>query len=300
MLTNAEVSYEVKNKVVKNVKAMFMHKIGGLLVNTADSIIISAFIGVVILGKYSNYTTIMTSMVGVITLFFTPLTSIIGHLCVKGDTEEIKKYFNFFYTFNLVLGVIFFLGYYAIIDDLINICFNNNIEMKKTVSMVITINYFIQFMRQATLLFRDATGLFYYDRWKPLFEGIVNIILSILFVYLFTYLFGEDFAVVGVIFATIITNIFICHIVEPHILFKYEFNTKTTKYYIKNYLGIITFIVALFFLNKVMIKIDNIYVELIINGSISVGISNIIIIGLIFIDKDFRFYLKKFIFKIKK
>ncbi|MDE5592497.1 MAG: hypothetical protein K2I75_01030, partial [Clostridiales bacterium] len=37
---------QTKKDVTKNVKAMFMHKIGGVLVNTADSIIISAFIGI--------------------------------------------------------------------------------------------------------------------------------------------------------------------------------------------------------------------------------------------------------------
>ncbi len=298
-LVKDNVSPEVKNRVVRNVKAMFMHKIGGLLVNTADSIIISAFIGVVILGKYSNYTTIMTQMTSVITLFFTPLTSIIGHLCIEDDVKKVKKYFNFFHTFNFVLGVVFFLGYYAIIDDLINICFGDNLEMAKSVSMVITINYFIQFMRQATLLFRDATGLFYNDRWKPLFEGISNVILSIGFVYLFTYLFGEDFAVVGVIVATIITNIFICHIVEPHILYKYEFQTKTTTYYIKNYSSIIAFTAALFLLNAIMIKNDNVWIELLANGFISVGISCVFIIVFTLIDKDFRFYIKSFITKFK-
>ena len=295
----AKVNEDTKHEVVKKVKAMFMHKIGGLLVNTADSIIISAFIGVVILGKYSNYTTIMTAMTGVITLFFSPLTSVIGHLCVKSDKEEVKKYFNFFYTFNFILGIVFFLGYYSIIDDLIVICFGNDLEMAKSVSMVITINYFIQFMRQATLLFRDATGLFYYDRWKPLFEGISNVVFSIGFVYLFSYLFGDEFAVVGVIVATIITNIFICHIVEPHVLYKYEFESKTYKYYLKNYSCIASFVAALFLLNFLMRSNDNVWIELLINGFISVGISCVFIIVFILIDKDFRFYIKKFINKFK-
>ena len=179
---------------------MFMHRIGGVLVNTADSVIISAFIGVVILGKYTNYTTIMTAMTGVLGLFFTPLTSIIGHLYVEQDKTEVKKYLNFFHTFNFIIGIIFFLGYYAVIDNLVNICFKSNEELVLTrpISFIITLNYFIQFMRQATLLFRDATGTFYNDRWKPLFEGLLNVALSIGFVFLFSYLFGEDFAVVGV------------------------------------------------------------------------------------------------------
>lgn len=289
-----KVDDETKKQVTQNVKAMFMHKIGGVLVNTADSIIISAFIGVVILGKYNNYTIIMTAMTGVITLFFSPLTSVIGHLCVEEDTDKIKKYFNFFHTFNFVIGIIFFLGYYAIIDNLVNICFSsqgNDLELIKSISFIITLNYFIQFMRQSALLFRDATGTFYNDRWKPLFEGVLNIALSIGFVYLFEYLFGADFAVVGVIVATIITNLTICHVVEPHVLYKYAFKTKTTKYYLRNYLYIALFVAALVALHFCLQTNDNEWMELLINGCIAVAIAIVPCILVIFTDKDFRHYL---------
>ena len=168
------VDADTKKEVVKNVKAMFMHKIGGVLVNTADSIIISIFIGVVVLGKYSNYTTIMVSMTGVLTLFFTPLTSIIGHMYVEQSRDDVNRYFNFFHTFNFVLALVFFLGYYAVIDNLVTLCFGTDLELSKSISFIITLNYFIQFMRQATMLFRDATGTFYNDRWKPLIEGLIK------------------------------------------------------------------------------------------------------------------------------
>lgn len=294
-----KVDSETKGFVIRNVKAMFMHKIGGVLVNTADSLIISAFIGVVILGKYINYTTIMLSMTGVLTLFFTPLTSIMGHLCVGGDLDEIKKYYNFFYTFNFILGTIFFLGYYGIIDNLVTICFGDGLEMGKSVSFVITLNYFVQFMRQATLLFRDATGTFYYDRWKSLFEGISNVVLSIGAVYLFSYLFGDDFAVVGVIVATIITNLTICHIVEPHVLHKYALHTSTKKFYLRNYGCMIIFTLSLIALNYSLQVRDNQWIELLINGFIAVAISIIPCLIMVLIDKDFRFYMKKTLNKIK-
>ena len=41
-------------EVTRNIKAMFMHKIGTILCGALDNIIISAFIGVIILGKYSK------------------------------------------------------------------------------------------------------------------------------------------------------------------------------------------------------------------------------------------------------
>lgn len=296
MRDRQRVDDELKHEIVKSVKAMFMHKIGGVLVNTADSVIISAFIGLVILGKYSNYTTIMLAMIAVINLFFTPLTSVIGHLCVEESEEAVKKYYHFFHTFNFAIGAVFFLGYYAIIDNLVTICFDATgtgiLEMEKSVSFVITLNYFIQFMRQATLLFRDATGTFYNDRWKPIVEGVLNIVLSIAFVFWF--------GIIGVIAATILTNIFICHVVEPHVLHKYALHERTVKYYVKNYLYIVLFAGALVALHYCMMTIEGEWLELLVNGFISVGLSMILFIIALLTDKDFRYYLGRILIKLKQ
>lgn len=283
-----KIDSESKKEVTKSVKAMFMHRIGGVLVNTADSLIISAFIGVVVLGKYSNYTVIMTAMVGVLNLCFSPLTSVIGHMCVEENKEHVQKYFNFFHTFNFALGVVFFLGYYAVIDNFIDIFFGANLELAKSVSFVITLNYFIQFMRQSVLLFRDATGTFYYDRWKPLIEGVVNIILSIVFV----LIFPKEYNVVGVIVATIITNLFICHIVEPYVLYKHALQKSVKSFYLRNYIYMAVFTVALVGLHFSMLSNGNRWVELFANGGISLAFSLVISLAAVLLNKDFMHYFK--------
>lgn len=289
---SAKLDDATKKEVMQKTKAMFMHKIGGLLVNTSDSIIISAFISVILLGKYSNYTTIVVAMNGVISLVFTPLTSIIGHLCV-GDNNKLKlKYFNFFYGVNFIIGIVFYLGYYAVIDDVITICFGQGLELSKDISIVITINYFIQFMRQSVLTFRDATGTFYNDRYKPIIEGALNIILSISLVYVC--------GITGVIIATIITNLLICHTVEPYVLFKDGLETSPKKYYFENYIFIAIFMLALTIVHFVHIDIDNNWLSLLVNGIIAVGISVIPVLAMYIYNKDFRLETNNIINKIFK
>ena len=277
---------ETKQEIVKNSKAMFMHKIGDVLVNTADSVIISTFISVSILGFYSNYVVIMTALTSLLALFFLPLTSIIGHMCAKKDLEEEKKYFWFLYLFNFVLGIVFFLGYYAVIDSMVYICFAQAAEnpaeliLSKDISFVITVNYFIQFIRRAVLLFREASGTFYYDRYKPALEGTINVILSILF--------SIWIGVVGVIVATIITNLFICHIVEPFVLYKHEFNAKPTKYYLVNYTLIGVFCLSLVALHFCLQTFESVWVTLVVNGFIAVGVALVPIMLLAIVSRTFR------------
>lgn len=296
MRNKQSVDAETKKAVTKSVKAMFMHKIGSVLVNTADSIIISAFIGLVVLGRYTNYTTIMVAMTSVLGLCFTPLTSVIGHMFVQEDKSTALKYHSFFHTFNFILGAIFFLGYYAVIDNLVVILYGKaELELSRIIAFVITLNYFIQFMRQSTLLFRDATGTFYNDRWKPLVEGLINIGLSILFV----KVFPEEYNVVGVIVATIITNLFICHIVEPHVLHKYALKTGTKNYYIKNYAYIIGFTAALGVLHFCRVDMASQWAELFANGFIAIAVAIVPCVIAALVNKDFRHYLGVIINKIR-
>ena len=263
--TDVRLDPESKKGLIKSIKAMFMHKVGGLLVNTADSVIISTFVGVVALGEYSNYVTIMSSITAVIQLVFVSLTSVLGHLYVEAAKSTTKKYCEAFHLLNFVIGTVFFLGYYAVIDDIIAVLFSPDLVVDKSVSIVITLNGFIQFMRASTLVFRDSTGTFYNDRWKPLFEGLFNVVFSILFV--------NTFGVTGVIVATIATNLLICHIIEPYVLYKNAFEMSPVKYFIRNYSMIAVFVAALFALDAIRFAPDSIWTRMLVNGSVSLAVS---------------------------
>lgn len=276
--TKGKLDNETKRVVKKNVKAMFMHKIGYVLVNTVDSIVISAFVGVVSLGEYSNYTMILSSMVGIITLVFSSMTSVIGHFCVEEDKETAKCHYEAFHLLNFIIGAVFFLGYYAVVDSLIAVLFSSELIVSKSVSFVITLNGFVQFMRRSTLTFRDATGSFYGDRWKPLFEGIMNIILSVLLVHVI--------GVTGVIVATIITNLLICHVVEPYVLYKNAFGLSPQKFYLKNYGMISVFLIALIGEYFVLQNLTNVFTEMVVNGLISIACSTILCGMILFLNKN--------------
>ena len=275
---NKELDAPVKRNLIKNIKAMFMHRVGYIFVNTVDSVVISTFVGVIALGMYSNYIMILTSLTEVLKLVFTSLISVIGHFYIESDRSATQKHCERFHLLNFILGCIFFLGYYAIIDNLIEILFLKELIVSKSISLVITLNGFIQFMRQSTLAFREATGTFYNDRWKPLLEGSVNIVLSIIFV--------QWIGVTGVIAATIITNLLICHIIEPYVLYKNAFEVSPKKYYLKNYIRIFLFTGALVVLEYCKQSYADVWTEFFVNGFISVAISIVLCLIVVLFNWD--------------
>lgn len=289
---NKDLDLDVKNEVVKQTKAMFFHKIGGLLVNTTDSIIISAFISVSILGVYSNYIVIVTGLIGLISLLFTSISTIIGQAYAKLSKEAFHNQFKTVFLVNYLVGIVFFLGFYAIINNLIAIVFNDNVILANQIVIVITVNYFIQFMKQAIIVYRDATGTFYYDRYKPLFEGVTNLILSIILV--------KFLGLSGVLIGTIITNLTICAIIEPYVLYKHGFQTSPKKLYIYYYLGVIIFFGLLMVFQFIpQFASLGLFISLIVRGGIAVLIGLTFILVIYLVNKEIRSMINSLIEEVK-
>lgn len=284
---HAKLNMETQGLVKKNIRAMFIHKIGYALVNTLDGVVISAFVGVVVLGEYSNYTMILSSMTSVISLIFTSLVSVVGHLYAQEDKTTSRNYFETFHFMNFIIGTIFYLGYYAVIDELIALLFSADLIVSRNISYVITINGFIRFMRQSVLTFKDASGTFYQDRWKPLVEGIINISLSILLVNLV--------GVSGVLLATIITNLLICHIVEPYVLYKHAFLASPRYFYLKNYGMIFVFGIVLSVMDHCLWTSSSVVKQLLVNGTISIVLSTIVCGTVLLMNKKQRRHLFVFL-----
>ena len=288
----AEIEKETKTEVVKNIKAMFFHKIGEVLVNSTDNIIISSFIGVAVLGKYSNYIAIISAMTGIIGMFFTPLVSVVGHACVE-NLEESQRIYHSLHKFNFLLGVLFFSGYHSVINSVITLFLGDNLTLSSQIRLVITVNYFVQFMRRSTLLYREASGTFYYDRWKPFVEGISNVILSVAFV----MILPAGYRVVGVILATIITNLSICHTVEPIMLHKHLFHASSARYLARNFTYIAFFTVLIILEDMIHYQSGNLFVELLTNGTVAVAVFSVILIAFLITDKSFRRFAKSLLKK---
>lgn len=264
----AALEEEILREVIEKIRAMFMHKIGQLLVNTVDSVVISVFLGVAVLGVYSNYVVIQSAMDGLIRLVFTSLVSVLGHLYAEKSRKVTMQYCETFQLLNFALGAVFYLGYYAVIDDLIAILFGEQLVAERSVSLVIALNGFVQFLRCNVVVFRDATGTFYHDRWKPLAEGALNLILSVILI--------RQVGIVGVIGATIFTSLTICHIVEPYVLYRYAFSASPRRHYVRNLEMLLLFVLALFLYERIDQSVTGHWEGLIVNGMLSVAVSTVI------------------------
>lgn len=88
---------------------------------------------------------------------------------------------------------------------------------------LIVIVFYLGFMRKTALTFKDAYGLFWNDRYKPLVESVVNLGVSIVL--------GKLIGINGIFLGTIISTVTTCLWIEPYVLFKHAFHKKLHVYF---------------------------------------------------------------------
>lgn len=216
---------EEKQQIVRNVKAMMMHKIGTVVVSNTDNLLISSFVGVISAGIYSNYYLLIGSIRQILDQVLQGVAASVGNL---GETEEKEKIHRIFQE-------LFFLGHWLygvagiclleLLNPFVEISFGRKYLFDFPVVLILCINFFLNGTRKATLIFKESMGLFWYDRYKSIIEAILNLITSILFVF--------QFGVAGVFLGTITSTVLTSLWVEPYVLYKYRLQKPVFPFFLR-------------------------------------------------------------------
>ena len=279
------------NTISKNVRAMLFHKIGGVVVNSTDNILISKLVGLIAVGMYSNYYLITSALDTITAQFFNAITASVGNLGACTNSKKVKETFN----------TTFFLNYliYGVITVCLLILFNPFIEVwlgKKYlfdfgVVLVITICFYLKGIRKTCLTFKDALGLFWQDRYKPIIESIINLVASIIL--------GIKYGVLGIFMGTIISTVTTSLWIEPYILYKYYFKENIIDYLYRFIRYTLVVVLTYLIVQKIVILISiNGILGLLIKGVVSLILS-ILIMTIVFIKTNEIKHVKKIFKDIK-
>ncbi|WP_114668699.1 lipopolysaccharide biosynthesis protein [Leuconostoc mesenteroides] len=226
----------LKNKIVhkvgpatrsylkKNVIGMMSSKLGGVIIFSTDNLLISAFLGLVSVGKYSNYTLILSGITNVVGQGVGAVTASIGHLNVTAGKERQNSIFYKYSYLSGIIGLAVSIGLITYFDPFITLWLGSKYVLSPLLTWLIVVSFFITQLRQANINFTNAYGLYWEQRYKPIFEAAINLIISIVLLKL------TNLGISSVIIGTIISNLVINSWWEPMILLKYGLKNNIVEY----------------------------------------------------------------------
>lgn len=258
-------SKELKS-IKTNVKALVYHKVGTYFVESTDNLIISKFLGLTVVGIYSNYVLIINMLHTIINSALISTTSVFGNVNIK---EKPEKRYKIFKTINFITFIVFSICALCLFN-LFNlfigkIWLGDKFLIDRLTVLIICIVFYMNGLMHTNDVIKSSAGLYDKDKFVPIIQSILNIVFSIILV--------KYYGLAGVFIGTLISAIFVM-IVKPIIIYKYIFETNVCSYYIDFFKKILIIFLAGIVSNYIISLnfIKNAYFAFAVYGAITVAI----------------------------
>lgn len=218
------VSHEIKKQLIKNIKALILHRIGNIFVLASPNLIISKFIGLKTLGLYSNYYMILFAVNNFAVNIFGAITANIGNLLIEETEDKKVKAFNSIQFIVSLQNALICSGFFVLLNPLIELWIGKQFLFSGLTVNLLIINFYFNYMRRGVLTFREASGLYWQDRFKPMLESMIFIISSLIL--------QKSLGINGIIIGLILSVLFTSFWIEPYVLFNNGINVKLKDYFI--------------------------------------------------------------------
>ena len=234
---------EERREINHKVQYLFTAKIGGVVNNSADSIVISAILGLSILGVYQNYYFIISAAISFISIFFLACVAGVGNSLVVNNTNQNRKLLYNINHIEFFLINVCCACFLCVCQPFINLWVGKDYLLDFRFVILFTIYLFVELAPRTLLLFKDAGGIWKEDRFRPLIAAGANLIMNLILT--------TRIGLYGIIISTISALFFIAYPwlivnINKHL---FEINLKKYVFRTAFYTFVITFdTVACYFL----------------------------------------------------
>ncbi len=209
-------------EVLKKTRQIFVQKIKDFILYHCDEIFVGAFVSVLKVAYYGNYTMILNKLIYLINVMSDGLHAGVGNLLAEGNEKNTMKVFweitaARFY----ILGVIIF-SLLLFIQPFITCWVGKQYQLEEFIVYLLIINLFIRLHYSPVFIFLSGAGL-YADVWASWTELIVNLTV--------TLLLAPTYGIAGILIGKIVSFFFISVFWKPYYLFSKAFHKSVWEYW---------------------------------------------------------------------
>ena len=232
-LGSEKLSGERRAAIRKQVAGLLFQQICYVTRNSFSSMAISMFIGIAAVACYDNYFVIMNGLNAFLTVLGTSMTAAVGNsVAVESKEKNFNDLRLFVFLYSLLsIGVAASL--ISVYQPFMRIWVGDELMLGFEIPVLMTLYFYVRTMGDMRAVYVNATGIWWEQRWRALFEGIGNLVLNFTLV--------QFFGVAGVVMGSLISLFFLNFVYGSHLAFKFYFGLdKARLYYIDHliYLGV--------------------------------------------------------------
>lgn len=221
---------DIKQEISSKIKALIFNKFGEVAITQTDNIITSAIISVSTVGLVSNFTMIINIINKTV---LTVLNSAVGSLGNFVATEINERKLQLFKKYDFLSFWLYSfcaITLYELLTPFVAFWLGERFLIDQVTVALLCANFYLAGQKIPLINMRNAVGLFEQDRWLPILNAILNIVLSVYGAY--------HFGLKGIYLGSIISGLVPC-LFRPYIVYKHVFNVSSKEYYKVYFLRII-------------------------------------------------------------
>ncbi len=215
----------VLTDIKKRVTGLFMYKICYVFRDMFGSIVVSAFIGLVVLGQYNNYMYIYTSVASLLNLLRTSMQASIGNSIATESESKNHDDFKRFHCIYIFLATWCAISMICLYQPFISVWIGDDYLLDYLTVVCLCTSFFWGNNCDMCMTYRHAAGLWWQDRYRPIVESVVNIILCLVLV--------KPLGVLGVVLSQFFCKFFINSVWASWVLYRFYFKSYKLRSYIK-------------------------------------------------------------------
>ena len=288
-MPKGHLSLEEKKELFQKTFLLMGRKIEAAIVSGADNVVISVFLGVVMVAVYNNYCTILTALGSLIYSVYAALQPGIGNSMA---TESIQKnYKDFKHISFFLIWLTGWMGISAVclFDDFISYAYGASYRLELVTVILLVAQFYIHKSLSIIMTYRDVVGKWEGDVFIPYISGILNLVINIILVH---YI-----GINGVIISTVLTAIAFSIPFSLRVIMKFVFHKPMLEYIrfyaINTLFIIIAGIITYYFCG--FIKIELMLVQMFLKGLICLFLPNLILIAINHKKEEYLYFRRKII-----
>ena len=213
-----------KSQIVVNVKALFLHSVGGYFMHSTSNIVISSFVGLAAVGFYSNYMLVVGTISTFIMQVINSMAESVGNLIASEDRGHVYEIFKRVFLINFLISGVSSIVLLNTLNPFIVWWLGPEYMLSGACSFVIILNFFVVGMRRSAMVFKTKAGIFHQDRYSPLLQGVLNVALSVTLV--------QWWGITGVLLAATLSLLSIGVWQFPRLVYRHVFHQPLRRYFI--------------------------------------------------------------------
>ena len=228
-VTGEKLPKEKTMEIFRRVRDLFTSKLSATIFDAADTVVISAFMGLTVLALYQNYYFIITALRMMLVVLLNACMAGVGNKLVMESREanyrDLEK-ISFLFLWILTVSSSMLLCLY---QPFIRVWMGEDNLLAVGLVICFVVYYYSMGANKLINMFKDAAGIWRVDRWRPLTAALVNLGLNLLTV--------RRLGLYGVLLSSVVSIVFIQIPWLFHNLFKEVFPRENMGRYIRLFGG---------------------------------------------------------------